>query len=449
VKILLVDDEKDIAEILTFTFESEVEAEFLYAETGNQAIKVIGENSDIDLIVCDYNMPDGNGGDVYKHLLDNNIDIPYVMCSSDQPQDHNVFSNDKLLLSNIVKPDIFSGVEETLKKYEEYSHKTEDKETTKMSRNDSEYSMINIVMLKNLTSLPADIFIKVSEDKFLKVYNKDASFTQEDEDKYLQKNIKKLLVKKNDAKSFVDSICGQIESMIEEANGKSNEEKVLDIHSVIMETVSTLGLSKEIVRATEKSVEFAMEVFKENKEFKGLYKHIFGHQGKYITKHSIALAYVSCGLLRQLPWDTFENRNKLTIASFFHDAAIKVPDFDEGTDFDEIPDSVKNFKDHPGEAAELIKKFKEIPPDVDRIILEHHEKPDGTGFPKGLGASQISPLGSLFIVAHAVIECMFQLEDQQEKLNMEGVLDCINVEIYSQGNFKKVIGALKELNLFA
>ena len=63
-KILIVDDSKlnrDILkEILGETYN------YLEAENGNQAIQMIGENIEIDLMLLDLNMPQMNGFEVLK-----------------------------------------------------------------------------------------------------------------------------------------------------------------------------------------------------------------------------------------------------------------------------------------------------------------------------------------------------------------------------------------------
>ena len=43
---------------------------------------------------------------------------------------------------------------------------------------------------------------------------------------------------------------------------------------------------------------------------------------------------------------------------------------------------VKSYKTHPAVAAEIAKGIDEVPPDVDTIIMQHHERPDGKGFPE-------------------------------------------------------------------
>jgi len=85
-KILVVDDEEDIREIVSMVLETHFDCEVVESYSGNDAIRIIKENKDLKVIICDYRMPDGNGGDVYKFLRQENIEIPYIMISSDDPQ---------------------------------------------------------------------------------------------------------------------------------------------------------------------------------------------------------------------------------------------------------------------------------------------------------------------------------------------------------------------------
>ena len=99
---------------------------------------------------------------------------------------------------------------------------------------------------------------------------------------------------------------------------------------------------------------------------------------------------------------------KLTLASFFHDLPLKN---DELAAFQSLADVTLNaerftpaesdaFARHSEDGANLLMQIKEIPPEVHQIVLQHHERPDGTGFPKGLDFQKIDPLSAVFIVAH-------------------------------------------------
>lgn len=58
--ILLVDDEPDILDLLEEEF-SDFGYTTLKADSGNNAVKILEEESAIDIVISDYKMPNGNG----------------------------------------------------------------------------------------------------------------------------------------------------------------------------------------------------------------------------------------------------------------------------------------------------------------------------------------------------------------------------------------------------
>ncbi|MEO8807958.1 MAG: HD domain-containing phosphohydrolase [Burkholderiaceae bacterium] len=61
---------------------------------------------------------------------------------------------------------------------------------------------------------------------------------------------------------------------------------------------------------------------------------------------------------------------------------------------------------HPITSAMLVDRFEAYPPQVKRAIVEHHEQLDGSGYPRGLAGSAISPLGRVLSLAE-VVTAMF------------------------------------------
>ena len=82
----------------------------------------------------------------------------------------------------------------------------------------------------------------------------------------------------------------------------------------------------------------------------------------------------------------------------------------------------------------------EIPSDVDIIVLQHHERPNGTGFPKGLRSNQIAPLASVFIVAHDIVD---QLTATAGQFDLKKFVK--NTEaLYQNATFKKIWKTLSD-----
>jgi HD domain len=67
---------------------------------------------------------------------------------------------------------------------------------------------------------------------------------------------------------------------------------------------------------------------------------------------------------------------------------------------------------HPMTSSMLIGRFAEYPTQVARAIVEHHERLDGSGYPRGLVGDTISPLGRVLSLAE-VVTAMFDGEREQ------------------------------------
>ncbi|MGB6328364.1 MAG: response regulator [Halarcobacter sp.] len=86
-KLLFVEDEEDLMEIITDTL-NKLEANFLSARNGEEALAVIEKNSDIDLIITDLNMPVMNGFTMAKELLKKGNKIPIIVMSAHTETDY-------------------------------------------------------------------------------------------------------------------------------------------------------------------------------------------------------------------------------------------------------------------------------------------------------------------------------------------------------------------------
>ena len=99
---------------------------------------------------------------------------------------------------------------------------------------------------------------------------------------------------------------------------------------------------------------------------------------------------------------------------------------------------IEKIKSHPGEAAKLISSGEHIFADVDAIIIQHHERPDKLGFPRGLGALSISPLSCIFILASEFVDEIYGKPPHE--VDIESIKAKMS-DIYNVGNFKKPLEA--------
>jgi HD-GYP domain-containing protein (c-di-GMP phosphodiesterase class II) len=117
---------------------------------------------------------------------------------------------------------------------------------------------------------------------------------------------------------------------------------------------------------------------------------------------------------------------------------------------------IKIIRQHTAQSVALISPVEYLKP-VLPIILHHHEKYDGSGYPSGLKKEQI-PLGARIIACVDAFEAMVQGRPYRSSLSVKAALDVLVqnsgsqfdpkivdafVRLTSQRKFKKLLSLLK------
>ncbi len=98
---------------------------------------------------------------------------------------------------------------------------------------------------------------------------------------------------------------------------------------------------------------------------------------------------------------------KLNFAVMLHDTLLADSTYDKKKKYVEMikrkegneKKEVIEVFDHPNLTAEFTRGLAVCPPGTDLIIQQHHEWPDGSGFPRGLRGEKIDLLAAIMIVA--------------------------------------------------
>lgn len=143
-----------------------------------------------------------------------------------------------------------------------------------------------------------------------------------------------------------------------------------------------------------------------------------------------------------------ESREKLVMASLMHDLSLEE---DTYTDIKEWNKQAKNLQErspeivryrlHPLHASQTAQTLDVLPPDVDQIILQHHESPDGSGFPRGLTANRIHFLAAVFIIAEDLVH--FLDDGDALETSLKDFLTW-GQEHYQSGNFRKIFDGIRQ-----
>jgi hypothetical protein len=96
---------------------------------------------------------------------------------------------------------------------------------------------------------------------------------------------------------------------------------------------------------------------------------------------------------------------------------------------------------HPLVSATLIEVHPEVPREVVRAVLEHHEFLDGSGYPRNLAGSQIGHVGRILALSELIVGA-FAAGREAPQLRLS-ILLRMNMHRYDEALAAKVIGVLR------
>lgn len=434
--ILVVDDEADIREIVEMGLSAAYPLDVVLASSGNHALQIIEQRGKPEIIISDYRMPDGDGAYLFESLKKLKLNIPFIVCSAN-PLDElqSVFPdvNGYVQKPRILKS-ILSHVDSVVARYDEAP----------------EYVPIRIPLLLRLGQTDFDLFMRLSKAKYIKVVNNGDIFLESDAKRFLNKKLTHLYISSADAEIYLKSFEKDL-SLIMSTEELSEEEQLdfsFDAIEAVEKLASVMGWTPEVIESAQRSVRMAIKsITKEQGILKLLKKKFSNHTSDY-SKHVIMLAMLNCLFSQQLGWVNEATQMKLALAALLHDVTLDEDFYKDINRWnqkavnsaDKSPETIK-YRNHPIESANLVLTMKNLPPDVDQIIIQHHELKDGSGFPRGISYTRISPLTALFIITEDFVNYLDEIKPVEEAIHS---YISSRKEVYTSGSFKKIFNGIRE-----
>ena len=339
------------------------------------------------------------------------------------------------------------------------------------------YCKIMPELLFFLTPLPSALCVRISDEKFVRVMSGGASFDQADYDNLVAtKGFKNFYIKFEEVPNFFNSGLAMIRpkkgpssrALSQPSVGEADQAQVSRTGQMVEKTLESeledilvqskgLGFNKDVQELTKKSVLSTIKFVRNSPGLSKLMLSLSKEKHKYISTHSMLLAYVSCAVASQLEWRSDSTYQKLTLAAFLHDSSLEDQELAKIQTMKELYDKkefftneeMESFRQHPAEGAAVASRFHETPPDVDAIIFQHHERPDGKGFPRGLNHLRIGPLAAVFIVSHELVSYLIDNRSIGPGSEVtKAMLDKFILyyqDKYQSGTFKKILQAIHNI----
>lgn len=439
-KVLFVDDSDTIRLLFIPVVENLLRpgVTLIEAVSAEQAISHLKDNSDIDHIICDYEMPGGNGDLVYKYVLENNLSIRFALHSTLRPEQAKGFES----FPNKSKGEYYIQKPKGLIQF-----KHEMLEFLEHSGLNLTYAKLKKSTVLRFNRTLCDFYIRLGT-KFIKIIKAGDMYTKEDIDKYLDNEKHFIYVKHEDLESFLEDASLR-PYLINDPLVEVDKTVIKTAHAVLHESALRLGLSEESIMFAKSIAENIINKLDKSDPLSKLLLNMRRRED-YIYEHSFLTSVLCCEMCKSSEWNDKTYMEKFCYAAIFHDITLNNPDYaaihsKESEAFKELSTSKKAYiESHPVAASTLVNNSDAIPNDVDKIILFHHEGPAEDAFPRNISTNNIPPLARMFIVAHEFIHNVQSLDE----LDASSISSCLKrmENIYGDDkSFKKYFKLLKDV----
>mgnify|MGYP003390247681 CR=1 FL=1 len=171
----------------------------------------------------------------------------------------------------------------------------------------------------------------------------------------------------------------------------------------------------------------------------------------YLSEHIQVLGLICTFMARSMNWVSEASMEKFIYAAYIHDAPLfrfpRLARIHSKQDFEArrgqlSPEEQSVFLSAPEVAGLLATQDPQAPPDVESMLTQQKELPDGSGFPLGITQSKFTPMAALFIVAHSLTDEVMT----NPEWSLEQWLPHAKMR-YKGGHFNKVLTALESVKI--
>lgn len=428
--ILLIDEDPDILNIQELVLSSFYSGEIVAVANGQEALERLEAFGEPEVIISDETILNEKTPTFYKHLIEKDLLVPLVICTGDMSFEH---QEEKY-------PHVSAFVKKPFK-IDSLSYLVKSITTEPIIQHD--FLSVKLPVLFNFIGKSFDLYLKLSDINYVKLVKQGENFSKSDYEKLLNKGVTHLHISQKDSLEFLKAYEENLNFTISGKSGVSQEAIVNTIDDLVsIENVSKyLKWTPEALESAKKSIDTAVRILSKDPAIASILRQKLSQPSSGYARHLGLQAYLSCILSAGFTWGGETVQNKLTLATLLHDLTvdekyyehIKIWNSKAANPKEKAPEVIK-YRLHPMEASKFVANLENMPPDIDQILLQHHEKPDGTGFPRSLTTTRIGQLATFFIIVEELVDFI------GDGLNLESSFADFKTwgdATYTSGVFKK------------
>ncbi len=225
--------------------------------------------------------------------------------------------------------------------------------------------------------------------------------------KLQQKNVENVFINQKDCHFILEHISQTLSS--KKTVNKEKKAELLEALNSAMENIknimSQLGIELETVKLIKVINDRAMSLLSDSPSIFSFVKD-FKHNCSDEFLRAILTNYIMSLVVDTFPWSSNELKTKIALAAFTCDVVLNREDFQHLREWQKKGGELnEKVRSHPEVISCMLKEKRSfIPHETITIIEQHHERPNGTGFPHGITSTRFNQLSSIFIVCQQFTE---------------------------------------------
>jgi HD-GYP domain-containing protein (c-di-GMP phosphodiesterase class II) len=272
---------------------------------------------------------------------------------------------------------------------------------------DVEFVDISITVISRIWGkLPFDLFIKRAEGAYTRIFNRAEALDQERLEHYrAEKGVAQLYVQKSDLEAYHRMVESVADDVFKDPKASTTADILDTIKAMAemttFEILSTMPVEVNLVRHAAQTVQGCLGLMaKDPKALPSLFALI--GTNTYAVKHSLSCTIFAL-LIAKVDGSIKSERNilHLGLGAFVHDVGMTRVPFDPDEKRQLTPEEWTQLKEHPELGARMLDSIKGVPAEVREIVMQHHEQPNGNGYPNAIHNVRIYFPAKIVAVADA------------------------------------------------
>jgi putative nucleotidyltransferase with HDIG domain len=257
---------------------------------------------------------------------------------------------------------------------------------------------------RQASSLLFDIYVKRTEKNFTKIFKKGDELDSDRLDSYISKGVTVYFVSKEDFEKyshFVDLLIKKQSKKGDLTKSKEGLDIFNEMISLTTREMMIIGdVNARVVSNANLTVQICVNALIKGGGNKNLMKIIaLMSSHDYQIKHSIMVSIFSIIIAKESGIVSETSLSHVGLGGFLHDIGISQVTIDPEEKEFLTAQELKEIRRHPELGKRLLEGMKGVRQEVVDIVLQHHEQPNGAGYPNGLRGPEIYHLAKIVCIA--------------------------------------------------